>query len=417
MKKRHLLLALLLCSVFLPKVFSQDDSLNQEDAIEKLSIVQFDIDGLKRTKRPYMDSLLNEFLQKPASKETLRSIETKLQGQNLFDQIKVSARALEDGQAAVNISFKEKWSVLPLPFGYYSDGSYAVGLFLMDMNAFGLGCAAVAGGLYSPTNVMGAGAFKKPPTQKGKLGFSVAGNISKTERVLTDTKNRSVFGYDNFYLGFRSSLLFKPTNHTSASVGVGYSFFNPIDSPKVNKMNQWSAEASFGISSSDWNGYFLCSNSLSVGADLYFSDNSEQRFAQIFSFSGQCQQPILERLRLMSGMRGFLSNNLYVSNYVGRASSGVTLLPKNFLTPQIFGFFTGFEAVVAKAKIGMMSVYAIYEVALARDWDKTFYSCHGPEAGVRFYFAKLAFPAFAMGASYNIDENRIQYSISGGASF
>jgi len=31
--------------------------------------------------------------------------------------------------------------------------------------------------------------------------------------------------------------------------------------------------------------------------------------------------------------------------------------------------------------------------------------------------AKLAFPAFAMGASYNVNEKRFQYNFSGGASF
>ena len=382
-----------------------------------LKIVQFNIEGLKRTKRSYMDGLLSEFLQKPASPQTLKGVETLLQAQNLFDEIKVAARPLGEDAAVVDISFKEKWSVLPMPFGYYTDGAYALGLFVMDVNTFGLRCTTVAGGIYSPSSVMGAAAFQKPASQKGKLGFSVAANVSKAAHTLTNSKNRGVFSYENFYAGGRASLLFKPTNNMSASVGAGYSFFNPIDSSNVNRSHQWSLSASWGISSSDWNGYFLCSNSLNLGMEFLFSDNPDQRFAQIWTFNAQVQRSIFGRVRLVTAARGFFSNDLHVTNFASRSSSGLTLLPKNFLSPQVFGFFTGFELVVIKIKYGMMSVYALYGVAAARDWDKSLYACHGPEAGVRFYLSKIAFPAFAMGASYNIEENRFQYSISGGVSF
>lgn len=429
MKKRRALLFLSLSLIFSFGLFcqeavapeSQTSAAEQNGAAAQdfsaLKIIQFNIDGLKRTKRSYMDGLLADFLQKPASAQTLKGVETLLQAQNLFDQIKVAARPLDDTSAVVEISFKEKWSVLPLPFGYYSDGSYSIGGFLMDMNAFGRGCNAAVGGLYSPTGVMGAAMFRKPPTQKGSLGFFVAGSVSKSEHAFANSKNRGVFGYENFYAGGRGGLMFKPASFMTASVGAGYSFFNPINSSNVNKANQWSVDASIGFSTSDWNGTFLCSNSLNVGAELLFSDNPDQRFAQTVNFSAQVQRAVASRLRLVSAARGFFSNDLYVTNFVGRGSSGLTLLPKNFASSQMFGFFTGFEAAVIKIKFGMMSVYALYGVAAARDWDKTLYVCHGPEAGVRFYLSKVAFPAFAMGGSYNIEEDRFQFSISGGVSF
>ena len=72
------------------------------------------------------------------------------------------------------------------------------------------------------------------------------------------------------------------------------------------------------------------------------------------------------------------------------------------MTDQIFGLLTGFEAAVVKAHFGVLSVYGLYEVAAARELNNSTYLCHGPEAGVRLYLAKLAYPAFAMGASYNV---------------
>ena len=384
---------------------------------ENLSIAKFNIDGLKRTKRSYMDSLLADFIGKPVTVGAMKLIDTKLQAQNLFDQIKLSARAISETEAEVNISFKEKWSFLPLPVGYYTGDTLGAGLFILDMNALGQHCMATIGGLYSTSTIMGALAFQKAPVQKGKLGFSISGSGSKTTHQIANAANYRVFEYENYYGGLRTNLLLKPSNATNASVGVGYSFLKPIESPSIPTINQWSVSASWGISDSSWNGYFVSSNSFKVGTEILFSDNSEQYCAQTFNFEGQVQRVVIPRIRLMTNARGFFSNNLFVTNYTGRGSSGVTLLPSKFVTPQIFGLLSGLEAVVAKAKFGMLTVYALYEVAVARDWNKTFYACHGPEAGVRVYFAKLAFPAFAMGASYNIDENRFQYSISGGASF
>ncbi|MBO4546989.1 MAG: hypothetical protein J5700_05365 [Treponema sp.] len=364
-----------------------------------------------------MDGLLSQYMQKPASKETLQAIETTLQAQNLFDQIKVSAREAGQGQAAVDISFKEKWTILPLPVGWYTGDTYGAGLFIMDMNAFGRHCMATAGGLYSSSGIMFAGVFQKPPVQKGELGFSVAANFSKGKRDFANSKNYKVFGYDSIYAGARSKILFKPTNSTAASLGAGYSFFNPIDSPWVSRRNQWSVDASGGISSSSWNGFFLSVNSFNVGGEFLFSDVAQQKFAQTLTFAGEVQQPICGRIRLITGARGFVSNNLLKTNYVGRAKSGMTLLPSAFMTDQIFGLLTGFEAAVVKAHFGVLSVYGLYEVAAARELNNSTYLCHGPEAGVRLYLAKLAYPAFAMGTSYNVNENRFQYSFSGGASF
>ncbi|MBO7122629.1 MAG: hypothetical protein J6V90_05045 [Treponema sp.] len=393
------------------------DPKSAEQDFSALSIVQFDISGLKRTKRSYMDGILNQFLQKPASEQTLKGIETVLQAQNLFDEIKVSARPLDGTSAAVDISFKEKWTILPMPIGYYTGDTYGAGLFIMDMNAFGRHCMAAIGGMYSSNGFFAAGVFQKPPTQKGDLGFSVAGNFSKGKRDFANSKNYWVFGYKSVYAGATAKVLFKPTNSTSLSVGGGYSFFNPIDSPNVQRRNQWSVDASWGVSSSSWNGFFLSVNSFSVGGEFLFSDVAEQTFAQTLSFSGEVQQPIFDRVRLITGARGFVSNNLLRTNFVGRGKSGVTLLPSAFMTDQIFGFLTGFEAAIIKANFGILSVYGLYEVALARELNNSIYLCTGPEAGVRLYLAKLAFPAFAMGASYNVNENRFQYSFSGGASF
>lgn len=383
-------------------------------------IADFAISGLKRTKESYMRDLLSPYMGQPADEKTLKSIETTLQAQNLFDEIKVSAAPLfdaESNETTVEISFKEKFSILPIPYGYYSDGSFAIGLFLADMNAFGIHDIFSVGGIYSKTNIMGMTAYVHQPRRPGRFGFSGAFFVSDSTSTHTNAEDYVTLKYKAFSLSTSARLLYKISQTMNASFGAGYSFFNPHESPWMRRTNTGSLSASWSVSKSSWNGYFLSSNALTVSGALLFSDNADFNFAQSASLNGSLQVPLASRFRLINGLASFYGNNLYYPNYVGRRAGGVSVLPSNFTTTKIAGIFSGFEGALVKGKYGMLSIYAFYEVAFTQDWDKSLYVGHGPEAGLRVYLAKIAFPAFSMGASYNITNREFQYSFSGGVSF
>ena len=69
----------------------------------------------------------------------------------------------------------------------------------------------------------------------------------------------------------------------------------------------------------------------------------------------------------------------------------------------------------------MISLYSDYQVVYAQDFELTgdgdYEFCHGPNGGAKFYLAKIAVPALAMGVSYNVTKNYWQFAAAVGVSF
>ena len=71
----------------------------------------FSFEGLKKTKDSYMQELVKEYKGKEATEAVLKEIETLLQAQGLFTDIKVSVS--EEDDSLINISVKEKVTFIP----------------------------------------------------------------------------------------------------------------------------------------------------------------------------------------------------------------------------------------------------------------------------------------------------------------
>ncbi len=386
----------------------------------RMPIASFEIDGLKRTKERYMENLFSHFKGREASDETKSQIEGALQEENLFEEIAISFEENSEGETVARISLKEKWSFLPLPFVAASNGSFMAGLFLIDMNAFGIHDTFVGGGLYSKDMLMGMGAYVKSPHKKGDFGFSISFSLANRESTFCNGSEKNVLEYDALSLGVSARLVFKPTSHTSVNFETAYNFFNPEDAKEnfaVRKTHGWKLGAGWDFSKSSWNGIFLSSNGVSISGGIYFSDNSDFKIGESISASAKAQLPVAQKIRLLGAASLFFGNDLFYPQWQSRTMAGISVLPSDFRTLRIFGVSSGAEFCIVKIKFGMLSAYALYQVALAQDWNKSLYFAHGPEAGIRVYFAKIAIPAISMGGSYNVTNNSWQYSFSFGMGF
>ncbi len=324
-----------------------------------LTIKEFCFSGLRRTKEFYLQHLFSSFIGQEASEKNLKAVEATLQGENLFDEVKMAYRPLSSTEAAVDVSFKEKIAFLPMPYGYYSDGSFLGGLFIMDMNAFGIHDTAVAGGVYSKKRTMGVGAYTKQARFNGRPGFSVSVFAADSNIGQTNAHNETRLTYKAFSFSAGGRLLLKPTVRTNLSFGMGYDLFLPHDSPWIENINRWSAFAGWNFAHSSWNGTFLSTNSISVSGALCFTDNSGYVFSQSVSVAAKVQIPLASRFRMINGFSAFDGNNMYYPFYCSRTAGGVTILPSNFTTTKIAGLYSGFELCVLKMKIGKLSLYSI----------------------------------------------------------
>lgn len=404
---------------------SQNSNNSEGDKIKSqvsknLTVTKINFLGLKKTKDFYIQSKVKKFLNTSVEDFDLHGLETTLQLENLFDNIEISMKEISSGEASVEISVKEKITFIPLPFAMYSDSGFMGGLMVMDTNAFGVKDMFVFGGLYSKSQILGMAMFSKPPKANGIPGFTVSVSSSKNTNTLVNLEKDDVLEYDA--LSFSSSLAITERIGEFNQISLG-GFFKSIstdqvdDYPKIDSLNSAGISASYGISKSDWNGWFMSNVGAGVSAGMsLYSSKSDYKYAKTLSANFQFQHPIIDRMRFYSAASAFYGKDQHISSYSGGGAGAVTILPGDFRTQEIAGANAGIELALVKGKIGTLSVYGDYQVVSAQDFDDEFCFMHGPNGGIRVYLAKIAFPALALGLSYNITKHYTQFAAAFGIS-
>ena len=96
--------------------------------------------------------------------------------------------------------------------------------------------------------------------------------------------------------------------------------------------------------------------------------------------------------------------------------ASVSLFPTEFSSDSMAGLSLGLEYAALKTKIGLFSVYAVYQTARAKDFDRTWVFNQGAGGGMKMYLSKVAFPACSVEVIYNITEKEFRTGFSIGMS-
>lgn len=402
---------------------------NKIDSDENLTITKIDFTGLRKTRNSYLQSRFKRFIGKPATEKTMHDLETALQLEGLFNEIHIETEKKGEGGLEINVAVKEKITFIPLPFGMYSSSGFTAGGIVMDTNAFGRKDMFMLGGFYSKNNKSGMAAFSKSPKPHGIPGISIFFIGGKKTPDFKNLDNNTIAKYSSVELSPSITISEKVSEHItiSNSFKFKYSSSEELDdykgtSPEGIKIG--STGLSLEYSKSDWNGYFMSTNSASVSAEFGLTDSSDSylSFPMSFAFSISEQHPVIwDSLRMYQKISGFYGLNNHIASFVEQPAGSVTILPGDFSTERIVGGNFGFEFAVKKFSWGMISLYADYQLVYTKDFnisnDGDYKFEHGPNGGMKFYLAKIAFPAVAMGLAYNIPHRRFQFSAALGMSF
>jgi hypothetical protein len=88
----------------------------------------------------------------------------------IFSEVDLTVDA-KDGGAVVTVSVKEKWTLIPVPSGYYGSGGWSAGLDLVELNFLGLRRTLVIGGSDSNLGLSGTIAYIDPRFLHTKTAF------------------------------------------------------------------------------------------------------------------------------------------------------------------------------------------------------------------------------------------------------
>ena len=385
-------------------------------------ITDFEFEGLKRTRRSYLLAELSGYIGMQANQADKQAIETDLQRIGLFDEIHISLKP-SGNDAIVHVSLKEKWSLIPIPMFSYID-EFMGGLFLMDMNAFGANNKAIIGGFGSKSRLRGMLSFSTP-SLVGSPGLSFFISGAKDDVVVHDADKHTILKYKsvNYTLGTKLNYKFTPV--LEAGIGADYQFADnspkeytheKFDSKREHSVQALSLNGSFKYEKSSWNGWFMSSLKAAVSAVLALV-NSDMISPSV-SVNLSYQRPVFfERLRFLAHAGGYYSCNSPIPMYKKARVVGVDILPSRMISPVMLAGGTGLEVGIYRFKWASFSVGAQYQVIYTKRWeadDMIFH--HGWSSSLNVNLSKIAFPAFSIGMTQDLVNQRIQFAFGMGMS-
>ena len=424
MSRKFTFFMLVLFLITCTAAFSQETENEKIQTYDSSVITKINFEGLKRTKESFIQSELEEFLNKNATAETVVQATTKLRFEGLFSEIRVSYKPTGENEVSMEVFVKEKISFLPVPFAMYTSSTgFMGGAVVMDMNAFGVKDMAMVGGFFSPNQISGMLSYTKQP--KGWIpGFSTSLSVGKRDTEVTNMDNSTVLEYDSFSVHFSASVNEKIGKYHTVSLGGHFKYLNADKDNKyrsvlLESMTSGGFSVGWKVATAELNSFYTSYTNIGVNAAFTFSNNADFPVSKNFSLRATLQKPLnpLPRLRLCAAVSGHYGIDNPISAYSGREAGNVSILPGKFKTERIFGGQAGAEFAIVKAKFGVISLYANYEAVIAQDFDDSYKFNQGISGGGKLYLSKIAIPALAAGVSFNTTTNTVQFAAAFGMSF
>jgi hypothetical protein len=388
-------------------------------ALFSQTIVSTQVSGLKRTKPFIADNALEKFIGRDAKDIDFNDVRAAILDTGVLDPI--SVKVLEgEGGAVLSVAVAEKWSFIPMPMVMANNGGSSYGLFLADLNAFGLKDQAAVGGMFGSVGKMGLLAYRMTPDKTGIPGGSLMFVFQDRERVFEDHKENTVLTFDSVEVTASLGIDHPITDKVQASFHVIFAN-NYTDGPSAPEGNR-TLGFSPGISyrRSKWDGYLMSEYS----ANFSYTYNLALKNDSYHEIEGRikAESPIVPGF-LIKALGGFVfrPGAPLVAESLPRPARG-EILPSKYAALHYMGLSMGFEKYVLQTRYGTISLFADWEMVISahsgglsnlteENFDQ------GPVGGLHFYLSKLAIPAMGLSAAYNTATGKPQFAFNLGVSF
>ena len=332
-----------------------------------------------------------------------------------------SAEGTQSGEGVtVQVTLEEKISIMPIPFAMVSNGDFSGGFFLFDSNALGLKHTFAVGGMISADSKFGIAMYTIPAVGF-RPGVSIATSVEQGEYEICDTHEDTVYEHESFLFSGSVTIEEKLTSFLSLVAETGFKM-TQVDGDSeiegvIETVRAWKVGGGAQVSFHDWNGVFTSQKGLAFRSTVSVTTQNdiftEIEASEVF----QQSLPALPRVRFIHSAAGAWGVDTPIVFYHGGRSAAVSLFPDDFKSERLAGCSTGLECAVFQTRYGIISLYGVYQAALAQDLDDDYVFNLGAGGGMKVYLSKVAMPACAVEVIYNITEERLDWGFSLGVAF
>jgi len=218
-----------------------------------LGDVSVSLEGAKRTQPRYVESLVRYCLEK-MDYRTWDSIDQASLGQcikntKLFESVDVVVTKPE-----IKVTVSDRWTLIPIPSAYASNGKRSVGAFLMDSNFLGIGKTVGVGGSVSTEGNTFSLIYFDPWVRFTDFTFNAMASRSNAELDAYD-RTSTIYAYEKKETGFMLSPGYRITPFITGSVSLNYAnkHYTQVESfTYPGDYAYWSVGARLSYSNADY---------------------------------------------------------------------------------------------------------------------------------------------------------------------
>jgi len=242
------IISITLCFLFLFPQMSQALIIN-----EYLGDVSVSVEGNKRSKPQLIESLVEKCLEKRGFKKwdavDTESLRQCIANSRLFSEVAVEVKPPE-----IRVSIKERWTLIPVPMAYATNGKRSVGVFVFDSNLLGYGKTVGVGGAVSTEGDTVSLFYLDPSVNFSDYTLRISAVGSSTEFDAYD-QTTIIYGYNKREESFSFSPGYKITPSLEMSLSLNYAdrHYSQLDQYTVPEDYwAWSAGARITYTDTDY---------------------------------------------------------------------------------------------------------------------------------------------------------------------
>ncbi|MDR2630326.1 MAG: hypothetical protein LBC60_05330 [Spirochaetaceae bacterium] len=406
---------LLLCMGPLQNGFAQNEEPHAAGVI-----VGFEVVGLKRTKNSVVQKALEKFIGQKSDEIDLPAVHAALMETGILDPENVEIRD-GGGDKILFVEVVEKWTILPLPmFMADTNGYISGGLFVMDMNVFGINDKFSLGGIYGTGGGMAMLFYAHSGRKTTLPDWSIAAVYTFGENKITDQKSNILcrwnahvirgaasLGYSFLGDRFKTSLDFGFNDNIPAGPESG---FLPPEKPVM----RISLSPGLDYYQSSFDGFLMESQSFSLSYTTALGIGGDT--VQSIEFKGLFEKSMLPGFKLIFSFAA--GHTFHADRFtLLHPSFVVPILPASYGAKTFFAAQDGIEKYLFRWKYGTLSVKANYQIVESESPGLGWNFDHGPGAAISFFLSRIALPAVSITFNYNIPKQHFVSGFSMGMSF
>ena len=327
---------------------------------EYLGDVSVSVEGNTRSKPQLIESLVAKCLEKEGVKSwdtvDVMSLKQCIINSRLFREVAVEVKKPE-----IHVLLKDRWTLIPIPNVYASNGKRSTGVFVYDSNFLGYGKLLGVGGAISTEGNTYSLFYFDSSVNYSDYTFSIMANRSNTEVDAYQSSN-IIYGYEKKETGLFISPGYNITQSLGISLSLGYGDkrYSQIDSfPVPGDYNATNIGARLSYRNSDYKLFYNdgWSASFQWSRQVHRSDDKDSVTNTTAKWEGDFvvfEEQVLQ-LGLNLGLQSDNGNAADVSMY-GRGKGFRGIEPNGLWTRKIAAASVDYQIPVAKTGHGTFTI-------------------------------------------------------------